>query len=255
MFNKTLGHTIYMLFFLVPLVFTTLLYSPFIYTKQLTLEVSIILGAGIFIFYSLLNNAKLKVNKLDLLIFAYLIIIIINSLLLGSINQVSLILQLTVLYFLIYFYHQFNPEEDAQKSKYIIYFIAASAILVSLLALYEVFIIYINPFNKIFFKNGLRSTLGNPNSLAGYLAACIPFSILFYKFRKTKLSKTLRLAPIILISLAVIFTQSRGAWVAILAALIIFKYNWIKFLYKKARTNKILVVSVSLITIVLIALF
>jgi len=77
----------------------------------------------------------------------------------------------------------------------------------------------------------LSSTFGNRNHLAGWMEMTIPLVLGFVIFREKGRTKNISLALVMLFIIALIFSQSRGGWIGLLAAFMFMSF----WLYRSNR--------------------
>ena len=82
----------------------------------------------------------------------------------------------------------------------------------------------------------IRSTLGEPNRLAYFLAIVFPLSFVFFLKNKDKGLKFLFLAISFIIIVALFLTASRSAWLALLASTLIVVFHSRKLIWREAWT-------------------
>jgi tetratricopeptide (TPR) repeat protein len=114
-------------------------------------------------------------------------------------------------------------------------YLTTSAFLTALYGIYQ----YFGFFLKGQADYRLRSTIGEPNRLAFYLIAVLPISFSLFLKENNKFFKILFLIINLVISLAIILTSSRAAWISLLISLLIFFY----FINKKKVLNYSLIIN------------
>ncbi len=132
------------------------------------------------------------------------------------------------LYFLVV-----NHVDDTRESRLISLIVGLAAVL-SLVGLLQYFDFL--PHSKWSPKEFLASTYVNHNHFAGYLELAMPLALgaFFDRQRKFFVPKMFFMLALIVMLLAFIFAQSRGAWISMFAALILMS----AFLLKKAKIKK-----------------
>lgn len=160
----------------------------------------------------------------------------------GSYERQNGLLQL--LYYLLFFllFINFVEKNDVKK---IIYWICATGIFISLIALLQNYLgIFLGFWDTgVLVGRTAIGTIGQPNFLAGYLIMLIPFFIVFI-FENKSWKKYLWLAGIILTIWAVSLTLSRGAIVGLIAMFV-----FMGLFYKR----KLLAIPIFMMAIVLFA--
>ncbi len=84
------------------------------------------------------------------------------------------------------------------------------------------------------------STFGNPNYLAGYLAACIPVAFILFLLARKKWKKGIYAGFVVIPYIAILITSTRGGWLALFASFLvtlIVLYRWMGKMWLKM--NKI----------------
>jgi len=110
---------------------------------------------------------------------------------------------------------------------------------------------FLHPHGTVTFGPKVVGTLGHANILGGYLALIFPLGIVVLKMSQKIKMKILTCIGLIIITGALILTESRGAWLALLAGLIIINFRIIRTAWLKIFKNRIvsLIVVVCLIVI------
>lgn len=78
------------------------------------------------------------------------------------------------------------------------------------------------------------STLGNPNLLAGYLLIFLPFG-LFFTYKSSSYKRFVYLLSTLIIFLCIIFTGSRGSYIALLGGCIVSYFVFLVYSYKNNK--------------------
>jgi O-antigen ligase len=109
---------------------------------------------------------------------------------------------------------------------------------------------------RLIYDSVVTGTFGNANTLAGFLAAGLPF--LFESFsKKPKSIFLLFLLLLILNLLTLLLTKSRGSWIGLLIGTSLFFYSpikkWLKNQY--IRKMQIIITLVTLVSIIALFLF
>jgi len=87
--------------------------------------------------------------------------------------------------------------------------------------LYEKFIFNVF-YNRFISQGRIMSTLIHPNILGSYLLTCCPFSYYFVHYRNSKAIRSLGIASFTILIIGMIFTLSRGTWLAGIIVLYIY---------------------------------
>lgn len=100
--------------------------------------------------------------------------------------------------------------------------LAFSALLLSIYGILQFF--SIDPFRSALYPSAesrVIATMGNANSLGGYLAAVFPFALYRIKFATKKVDKTFWIGSSLIVLIALVLTLSRGAWLGLIGGLVI----------------------------------
>jgi len=209
------------LLFLAPLVFYP--YSTsFHFTKNTVIEIIMSLIVGFWLIKQLEQKEAFPLLKsplnLPIIIFSFTILISLfqtNSLY-DSFNEIALWSCYIFLYFLI---------TSSLKDKRWIYILLKIVILsASIAAIYCIFQFYGLDFSiwkKIGGRGSLFSTFGNPNYLAGHLAAVIPLVFVLFCLQKVKFKKIILELIIALLYTSLLMTLCRGAWIALFGSIVV----------------------------------
>ena len=239
--------------FLAPLVFYPWA-TTFTITKNTVVEIIIFLVGGLWIIKQLEKKEDTLLKSplnLPILIFSLTILISLfqtNSLY-DSFNELALWGSYLLLYFIVI--------SSIKDKKWISIILTTIFLAASIAAVYCIFQFYGLDFSfwrKIGGRGSLFSTFGNPNYLAGYLAAVIPLVFVLFCLQKVKFKKIILELIIALLYASLLMTLCRGAWIAlfgsigvILGAIYFFKRSELTFF----RKNKNWIVSLILILLVI----
>lgn len=126
-----------------------------------------------------------------------------------------------------------SNKNKAQKIKNILVTISLSSFLVSVYAIFQYFgidfLIWAEPAN---ITKRAMSSLGQPNFLGSFLVLIIPLSLYLFIIARSVFSKSIYFLLLLLNLLALIFSASRGAWVALFISFFLFLFL---FYFKKNR--------------------
>ena len=103
---------------------------------------------------------------------------------------------------------------------------------------------------EIIYETVIVGTFGNANSVGGYLAASLPLLFGLLLISKLKFQKVIILFGILISTIIVVLTKSRGAWLAIPAAFIIFNYPFLQKIWKKLK-NKVYRIAVVILILIM----
>ena len=241
------------LFFFAPLVFYPY-NTTFHFTKNTVVEIILFLVGGLWLIKQLeqKENTLLK-SPLNLPILIFFTTILISLFQTNSLYDSFNELALWGSYFLVYFI-----VISSIKDKRCIYILLKIVILsASIAAIYCIFQFYGLDFTfwrKIGGRGSLFSTFGNPNYLAGHLAAVIPLVFVLFCLQKNKFKKIFLEFVIVILYTSLLMTLCRGAWmglfvsaVVMLVAIYFFKRSELTFF----RKNKGWLISLILILLVI----
>ncbi len=245
------------LLFLAPLVFYPWA-TTFTITKNTVVEILISLIAGFWLAKQLeqKENTLLKSSlNFPILIFSLTILISLfqtNSLY-DSFNELAL----WGSYFLVYFI----VISSINNKKWIYILLKIVILSASIAAIYCIFQFYGLDFSfwrKIGGRGSLFSTFGNPNYLAGHLAAITPLVFVLFCLQKNKFKKIILEIVVAILYASLLMTLCRGAWmglfvsaVVMLVAIYFFKRSELTFF----RKNKSWLISLILILLVISVIY
>jgi len=245
------------LLFLAPLVFYPWA-TTFSITKNTVIEIIMSLIAGFWLVKQVEDKeSTLLKSPLNLPILIFIVTILISLFRTNSLYDSFNELALWGSYFLLYFI-----VISSIKDKRWIYILLKIVILsASIAAIYCIFQFYGLDFSfwrKIGGRGSLFSTFGNPNYLAGHLAAVIPFVFILFCLQKVKFKKIILELIIALLYTSLLMTLCRGAWIALFGAIVVmlgviyfFKRNEFTFF----RQNKTWLISLILILLVISVIY
>ncbi|MBL7058803.1 O-antigen ligase family protein [Patescibacteria group bacterium] len=121
-----------------------------------------------------------------------------------------------LLYVIFFFLLIFNIKSNKHVN-YILFFIAISTTLVSIIGLAE----YLG-FVRGYFNFRIASTLGQPNFLGHYLVISFPILVYLLRFFRFRYSKSFFSLIIVVQLVALFFTQSRAAWLSFVCLIVVF---------------------------------
>ena len=238
------------LFFLTPLVFYGWA-TTFSMVKQTFAELGIILILFLFLF-----NVKDRI-KFSLPSVTDIFIIIFASFLVLSLAWTSSLyasftsLGVWASYFCIYFIAR-NIIKEEKWIRFLVIAVLFSGALSALYSIFQFYGIELPIWRRLTGRMRLFSTFGNPNYLAGYLAAALHLGILLFLVNKKWRYLFLIVTGILYTSL--IITYTRGAWVSLffssLLVLLIFLLFKKNFLKEKRKDIFLLFLLLSCITLI-----
>jgi len=245
------------LLFLAPLVFYPWA-TTFTITKNTVIEIIMSLIAGFWLIKQLNRKEETLLKSplnLPILIFSLTILISLfqtNSLY-DSFNEIALWGSYFLLYFIVI--------SSINNKKWIFIILKVVLLAASIAAIYCIFQFYGLDFSfwrKIGGRGSLFSTFGNPNYLAGHLAAVIPLVFFLFCLQKVKFKKIILELIIALLYTSLLMTLCRGAWIALvgsivvmLGAIYLFKRRALTFF----RPNKSWLISLILVLLVISVIY
>ncbi len=237
-----------------PLIFHSTMPQGYSAPKEIFLQLIIITAALIQLLrIAYTNSITLNLNALDILIFAKLILIISLVIILDrysiSSAKLDVLISGTLFYWLVQTcfpsYRSFN--KSIKYLKYILWIVLIACIIESIIGYLQYFNII--PFQgNYIFESVIIGTFGNVNRVGGFLAASLPLLTgLFLLSEKKQHRLGIGISIFIVFSL-IILTESRGAWIGLITAIIIYDTGYLKkiWIYFKKSNFKIILSSVSL---------
>jgi O-antigen ligase len=204
----------------VPLIYSTGVAFPYSSPKLLSMQVLVaVIGCCALLKASLSESVLLRVNLLDLAVIAWLMYIV--ALLSAGkgnpshLHGVELLFTLTMWY--VVFQCILHVQNDARKfllavvsTLFVVCLVEAAISIVQFIE--EI----IHPiYSETYQKPPIRGTIGNPNKVAGFLSACVPFLLLFSKLLGSKRVRLVSSIGIAIVLCTIGLTLSRGAWIAL----------------------------------------
>lgn len=208
------------LLFLVPLAFYPWA-TTFTITKNTTAQIVLFLIGGVWLIKQLEQKESTLLKSplnLPILIFSFTIFISLfqtNSLY-DSFNELALWGSYLLVYFIVI--------SLIKDKKWIFIILTTIFLAASIAAIYCIFQFYGLDFSfwrKIGGRGSLFSTFGNPNYLAGHLAAVIPLVFILFCLQKNKFKKIILELIIALLYTSLLMTLCRGAWIALFGSIVI----------------------------------
>lgn len=242
------------LILLLPLCYFSQMAFPYHSPKSVLLEFFVV---TIFCL-SLLHIANrrqfaFQINALDFSVILRLLFLILLYLFIpkygNGFGSIKLLVLLTTFYFLVQ-YALTNDLLDVERS--IIFIgksLVASAMIETIFITIEFFKTPSQPFiNFSYDKPLIFGTFGNPNSVAIFLSACVPFLLLFVRNVRSKFWKTFIVLCFIWVLAMIILTKSRASWVALIFGMVVLFLPEL-FRYVKIINRKILFLLVIIIAL------
>jgi len=245
----------YCLFLFLPFIYISELVDPVLIPRQIFLSVFVFF-IGVLIFYWIYSK-KLTTDfsfiklALPLLLFAFIFSIIISTTQSIDISESLYVLSKVsaeILFFIITTYLLIQKKINSEifiKSIIILSFIFV------IIAMYQIFTIFIS--EKSIFENieMIKATNGNKNSLSSILFLTLPFAV-----SSMLLIKPWKAASVVLI-LIIMFLfwiiQSKGVIIAFIIFLIVFLFLFLKFRKKSFNKDFLKIISIAVALIILLA--
>jgi putative inorganic carbon (HCO3(-)) transporter len=255
--DKIIEYGIYALVFFVPLVFWTETYDMFELIKMIFLFNITLFILVAWIIKSIENN-KIQFNKTALF---WASIIYFITLVISTINSQSVLRSLYGVYkqyqglfvnlsYLILFLVIIN-NIDKSKIKNILFSTISSGTLVAIYGIFQSF--GYDPIFKMsdYFGGRSASTLGNPIFLGNFLTMVLPISIIFLITFSPVWSKIFFGFSTVIMFLCLLFTYSRGAWLAFILSLILIVILLRKEIIKKDNIKWFMGLSMVMILVII----
>lgn len=222
--------------------------------------VFIIASFIIFIVYGFLTESfSIKFNGIDFIFICFLLLATISAFSSYFLKESLIGLFKYLIFFIGYFVFK-NTISNSKKSTLIILLssLFIFATIASFIGIYQ-YIIGVEPLatwedpNAEDTHTRVYSTLGNPNLLAGYLLLVMPLGFtLPFEFKSNIFHKTAFFMGSLIILLSIIFTGSRGAYIAVLAQMLISIIVLASIFLKKYKISPILAIAITLIFSILV---
>lgn len=221
--------------------------------------VFIIASFFIFVIYGFSKkDFSIKFNSIDFIFICFLLLATISAFSSYFLKESLIGLFKYLIFFIGYFVFK-NTISNSPKRTLLILFssLFIFAVIASLIGVYQ-YVIGVEPLatwedpNAEDTHTRVYSTLGNPNLLAGYLLLIIPLGFtLPFEFKTNNFSKLLFLIGSLIILTSIIFTGSRGAYIAVLAQMVISTIVIAVLFLKKFKINPFLAIAITFIFSVL----
>lgn len=228
---------ILLIIFLTPLIFSSKMALVYHSPKNLFIEFFSILSLGFFLTQMLFNhNFHFQLNIIDVAIILHFLSISVCFIFLPKYEsffcRTNILICLLIIYFIVKNLIIKYSNNFTQKI-YLALFI--NGLVLSFLGFLQ--FIGIDPISSekfVYFESPVVGTMGNANSIGGYLAAVLPFGLYF--LIKSKFKSMFGLALTVML-LALLLTLSRGAWIGFFGGIAIFFNREIRgiWIYLKSR--------------------
>ncbi|MGP8330348.1 MAG: O-antigen ligase family protein [Methanosarcinaceae archaeon] len=242
-------NTILLLLLLIPLVCYDGMKWGFHTPRYLILQLFVFLFLCIHFFKS---KTVLRFSCLDLSIMIWLFFIVIHSFLLHGggdlFNRIDMLLYFGLFYFSIQFVEgdqKSRQQHNFRERAFLI--LAVTALLLSIYGLLQFF--RIDPFRSGLYpaaESKVIATMGNANSLAGYLATVFPFVIYYIVFSKKRFNTAFWQLSTIVVFITIILTLSRGAWLGLIGGLLILLFPKVKTIWQGKLRKFFLISSITI---------
>ncbi len=206
------------IFMIIPVAFYEGMKWGFHAPRYLFLQFSVFLLLAIHFFK---KRTVVQISRLDLAALFLILFISVHSIFNGAggdlFNRIDILLYMGIFYLLL----QFTRFEYFFKQ--VIFIFSSGAIFLACYGLLQYF--GIDPFRKALYpaaESMVIASMGNANSLAGYLAAIFPYLIYALISSQRRFIKVFWGFSLIITLSAVVLTLSRGAWLALIGTGLIF---------------------------------
>ncbi|MBU1075495.1 O-antigen ligase family protein [Patescibacteria group bacterium] len=240
--NKILFIVLGVLVTALPLFLNTASDTEFTFNKTLLFQLGILIILVLLFFSNKLNIALLwsKYKTIASLLLLYLVVLVLTTIFSDSsfISFFGADRKQGLFQYLFYFSLIFIALAIITKMKQVyrlIYFVISGSILVSIVGIVEQ--LGYRVFDYTIFDKGIASTLGHPSFLGAYIVMTIPLTMALIFIISNKVMKLLFLFLLILQGFVVFFSQTRGAWISMIAMvvfigiIVLIKYKKRKLLY------------------------
>lgn len=184
------------------------------------------------------HTTSVQLNLLDMVVGANFILVFLVTFLSRSTRDSFEALSIPIFVFIFYVLLQLSYVQEREEFRR---FVDLSFVLIilsgTLMALYGILQHYgldvLHPRGVATFGPKVVSTLGHANALGGYLAAIFPLALYNLRRYAKRPAKNLHILMGGLIIWALLLTVSRGAWLALAGALVIFNVERLRHLWQK----------------------
>jgi|GEM_PF-4338324 len=242
------------LVFLLPLCYSPLMAFPYHSTKLIFLRFMVITLLSLALLHAAIRKQfTFGVNTLDLSVvirFCFLVFMYLFFSQYGNgLESIKILALLTLFYFLL----QYLLNDEKLDFRLALIFIAKSLVASAMIETILITIEFFKPPNQPFInfsydKPLIFGTFGNPNSVAIFLSACVPFLLLFVRNVRSKFWKTFIALCFIWVLAMIILTKSRASWVALIFGMVVLFLPEL-FRYVKIINRKILFLLVIIIAL------
>ncbi|MBN1999934.1 O-antigen ligase family protein [candidate division KSB1 bacterium] len=228
---------VFLLFF-IPLTFCPRLLYGYLVPKLWLVA----LGSVIFVTFWLIQcngTIKLTLSSDTVIIAVYLFYTILRHLFIQDGYSTDFFLSIVPLYFFLFKSVSFNSKQYTL----ILLTLCFVALLESVYIYIQFFKLdpfYQTPYSSI--KLRLVGTMGNANGVGAFLSIIFPFLLFLYSRQKLWLWKRIISAAVVVVFLAIIITQSRAAWLGLVAGFSVLFFPEIKKLWQSKGLRKIFII-------------
>ena len=207
-------------------VFTVVAGAAFLPTMAL---VGMILLTVLSFIVRLIKQPKkpLKIDPLGIAIGVFFVVIVISSLFSYE-RAESLKVAAVVLVFMAFYLVLYNLIENKRQLKALLSLFLLTGLAVSLIGIYQNFAgtsagnVWIDQDMFSDIKGRVYSTFDNPNVFGEYLLLLIPLAFAWFVRMEKPLAKSVALINTLFLCLCMIFTYSRGCWLGLIFAVVLF---------------------------------
>lgn len=220
---------------LTPLLISNSMMWGFYTPKELFFQASVFL---LLVLQIAKPETSLRLSLIDLLIIAWFLLPVVLAIVAGELYDFS---RFNVLLYLLLFYcfTQLTELQDKESdlAKYLETGFLFMSISGTLMALYGILQHYgvdvFHPERYIAFGPRVISTMGHANALGGFLAVIFPFALHNFRWSAKAVVKVVHAMALAAILWALLLTVSRGAWLALACALVIFNFPKLQILWQR----------------------
>ncbi|MEA3485261.1 MAG: O-antigen ligase family protein [Candidatus Aerophobetes bacterium] len=243
------------LFFLTPLVFYAWA-TTFGITKETFAELVILIMTVLWIIrLTETSQYQFLKSSLTLPILAFLMSLLI-SLLWTSDYYTSLLDFARWLGYILVYFIIISSLKEKRWAFAILFVSLLSAFLAASYSILQFYGIDIPIWRRLGGRTRLFSTFGNPNYLAGYLAACFPVAFILWIYLKDRLQRRILFFLMVTLYTSLLMTFTRGAWIALFLAGLFMLITLL--IYQKIdlfRENRVRLLSLILALLIVTAIY
>lgn len=269
-FDVIIGGILMLIFFLCPLFFTGLVAQTSGFEKMILFYFLVLLGVVVLVTKGVVcGELKFKRTPLDIPILALLIVFIISTILsvnskislVGSYGNSSKSLIAVIIYIL--FYYLLVNNINSKRIKLIFWSLVASASLISIYSLLQIFGLFILPFAFTKFTN--FNPLGSIGGLTAFLTIALPLFVVgsaqlkeIHPNLQNKIVNIVAKSVLIILSLSILITlvvlNGFTFWPAAIVGIVIVLMFFLSKVIKITSSNLIIPISVFALLIIFLVL-